>query len=209
MQKEAEDSGWLTIYHEWSWWYPWFRLHYKLDVNLPQGNPKLDYGWSVLPLGTSYAVDQATMGVILGDVSGLEDVFIGFALPYIAQYIALRTVGRTGVAVWVAIGLYAAFSILDTAFWYFASGNKPEFWLLPFFTVAAVTVGDLFITGLVSSVGSWLTSFGRWILGEVGHAMNSMWGSGLSFLDITAGAFLLVNFAFMISYLMMYKACLS
>lgn len=27
MQAEAEDEGWLSIWHELSWWYPWHTLH--------------------------------------------------------------------------------------------------------------------------------------------------------------------------------------
>jgi len=33
MQAEAEQGGWLQIWPEFSWWYPWFRLHVKVNVN--------------------------------------------------------------------------------------------------------------------------------------------------------------------------------
>jgi hypothetical protein len=48
LQAEAEDSGWLSVYSEWSWWYPWYRLHYNFTMN----DAKIDVGFNpVLPGG--------------------------------------------------------------------------------------------------------------------------------------------------------------
>ena len=33
LQKEAEQNGTLTIWHEFSWWYPWYRMHIQVSVN--------------------------------------------------------------------------------------------------------------------------------------------------------------------------------
>jgi uncharacterized membrane protein len=33
MQQEAEQSGWLTVWHEFTWSYPWYRLHIQFNVN--------------------------------------------------------------------------------------------------------------------------------------------------------------------------------
>lgn len=47
MQQEAEQSGWLTIWHEFSWWYPWYRMHVKININ-----PTIDVGFNpILPGG--------------------------------------------------------------------------------------------------------------------------------------------------------------
>ena len=43
LQAEAEQSGWLQIWHEFTWWYPWYRMHLMLDVDLPQGHLHMDY----------------------------------------------------------------------------------------------------------------------------------------------------------------------
>jgi hypothetical protein len=48
MQVEAEQSGWLSVWHEWSWWYPWYRLHFDFAIN----NARIDLGFNpVLPGG--------------------------------------------------------------------------------------------------------------------------------------------------------------
>jgi hypothetical protein len=47
LQQEAESSGWLTTWHEFSWWPPWYMLHVKLNM----GNAIIDVGFSpVIPL---------------------------------------------------------------------------------------------------------------------------------------------------------------
>jgi len=47
MQAEAEDSGWLTVWHEWSWSFPWYRLHMKLAMN----GATIDIGFTpILPI---------------------------------------------------------------------------------------------------------------------------------------------------------------
>jgi hypothetical protein len=35
MQEQAKNNGWLSIWHEWSWFYPWYRLHVKININQP------------------------------------------------------------------------------------------------------------------------------------------------------------------------------
>ncbi|MFX0203044.1 MAG: hypothetical protein ACFFCW_43630 [Candidatus Hodarchaeota archaeon] len=33
LKQEARTSGWLTTWHEFTWWYPWYRLHVKISIN--------------------------------------------------------------------------------------------------------------------------------------------------------------------------------
>jgi len=50
LQEEAEQNGWLSTWHEWSWWYPWYRLHVKININ-----PTIDIGFNpILPGGETY-----------------------------------------------------------------------------------------------------------------------------------------------------------
>jgi len=42
MEQEAKDSGWLTVWHEFTWWYPWYRLHLKFHVN----GAEIDVGYN-------------------------------------------------------------------------------------------------------------------------------------------------------------------
>jgi hypothetical protein len=50
MQQQAQNSGWLSVYSEWSWWYPWYRLHFKITISDPT---TIDAGVSLLPGGST------------------------------------------------------------------------------------------------------------------------------------------------------------
>jgi hypothetical protein len=64
LEQEAKNKGWLSIKHEFTWWYPWYRMHFKFTMN----NAKIDVGFNpVLPGGEKVKY------------SGLED-----ALPKLA-----------------------------------------------------------------------------------------------------------------------------
>lgn len=58
MQAEAEQSGWLTIWHEFSWWYPWYRIHY---VSLYSGSREFDLGMSPLPFADTLQYAESLM----------------------------------------------------------------------------------------------------------------------------------------------------
>jgi hypothetical protein len=46
MQQEAEQNGALSVWHEFSWWYPWYRIHF---VSVYEGIDLYDQGTSPLP----------------------------------------------------------------------------------------------------------------------------------------------------------------
>jgi hypothetical protein len=81
MQKEAEQSGWLSIWHEFTWWYPWYRLHVKIDIN-----PMIDIGFNpILPGGETWLWDgleffegltEEVISDILLDVGGLFGAYL-------------------------------------------------------------------------------------------------------------------------------------
>ncbi len=50
LQAEAENSGWLSIWHEFSWWYPWYRLHF---IGKYSGETMIDIGIAVLPFAVT------------------------------------------------------------------------------------------------------------------------------------------------------------
>jgi hypothetical protein len=50
VQQQAQNSGWLSVYSEWSWWYPWYRLHFKISISDPT---TIDAGASLLPGGST------------------------------------------------------------------------------------------------------------------------------------------------------------
>lgn len=46
LQAEAESSGWLRVEPEFSWWYPWYRLHFIGEYD---GEPLIDVGVAIFP----------------------------------------------------------------------------------------------------------------------------------------------------------------
>jgi hypothetical protein len=81
MQKEAEQSGWFRVEPEFSWWYPWYRLHVKVNIN-----PMIDIGFNpILPGGETWLWDgleffegltEEVISDILLDVSGLFSAYL-------------------------------------------------------------------------------------------------------------------------------------
>ena len=210
LQQEAENSEWLRIEPEFSWWYPWFRLHYKLNVNLPQGNPNIDYGWSPLPFGESYSANNHALANILNDGSSSiqQDVIVSYYIGVLLQFGIGIFLGRTGIYAAIAIGVYAAYSLASAWFTYTSSGAKPEAWLNAFIASAiSGTCGLAF--GGIQSVISLLTSTSRLVMGKIQSVLHSLWAQGLNFFNIVGAAFALIDFAFMVFYLSMYLASIK
>jgi hypothetical protein len=111
MQQQAKDKGWLSVYNEWSWWYPWYRLHVKIVL----GTVVLDVGFSpILPFGTTFSMKGAeTLASELSQIT--EEVwqdtavdFLGLFVSYIAakalsigfEGAGLIAIGAKGVVQW-------------------------------------------------------------------------------------------------------------
>jgi hypothetical protein len=100
MQHVAEDSGWLTIYHEWSWWYPWYRLHVKVHAN-----PTIDVGFNpILPWSETCSWDG------LEFFAGLDDEMIQFVVAE-----ALGLIGTCLLAKYASIGSFFVGIGVETA----------------------------------------------------------------------------------------------
>jgi len=207
MQKEAEQSGWFRVEPEFSWWYPWFRLHFKLNVNLPQGNPAIDYGWSLLPFGESYNANNIVLANILNDGSNeiQTNILVDYMVGVIIQFGTAVILGRTGIWTAVAILAYVGYSLASAWLTYANSGGSPKAWLIAFISSAITGTGGLVLSG-INSVSGVLTSVARFVFNKINFAMHSLWAKGLNFFDITGVAFALIDFAFMILYLSMYLA---
>ena len=54
MQQEAEQSGWFRVEPEFSWWYPWFRLHF---IGQYVGETVIDVGIDLFGGDTGYFPD--------------------------------------------------------------------------------------------------------------------------------------------------------
>jgi hypothetical protein len=77
MQAEAEDSGWLTVWHEFTWWYPWYRFHI---IYLPGGQKHFDLGIGLLggSIIEAFQVFLNRLNVYLQDF--VADVFVDYIL---------------------------------------------------------------------------------------------------------------------------------
>ena len=183
-------------------------MHFVLNVPLPPyRNIYADYGWSLLPFGTSFRANFTVFMLMLNDLAQqiATDVIVGFAVGYVIQRVAAGIAGRTIVGIALAIIGYLGYSALSTWALYATSGNSPKSWLGSFLSSAIGAFTDLLLQGL-SDVWQWLTALSRRILGEISHVLNSMWARGLDFFDITGIAFAFIDFALMIIYLNLYKA---
>ena len=64
LQQEAEDSGWLTTWHEFTWLYPWYRMHVCFNVS----GAKIDVGFNpVLPGGIT--AETESLGNVIAPIN--------------------------------------------------------------------------------------------------------------------------------------------
>jgi hypothetical protein len=212
IQQEAKQSPWFKIEPEFSWWFPWFRLHFKLDVDLPQGNPKLDHGWSGLPGGESNSADNAVLANVMNDASSGDNVqeliglFVGCALPFIIQAGVAYFLGRSGTAIIVASVFYGVFLAAQMIWLYLTSAKTAKTWLMAFMSVTFVLLASLAIPEASGVVGFWkfLTTTSRIILQKIQYPLQSLHAMKMNFFDITSAIFALMDFAVMVVYLTVY-----
>jgi len=97
MQQEAENSGGLTVWCEFSWWYPWFRLHVRASVN-----PTVHLGFNpILPGGEIAEWDGMEFFASLG-----EEVAYAFAIEFaglVATYVIARYASLTSFMAGIAV----------------------------------------------------------------------------------------------------------
>jgi hypothetical protein len=198
LQAEAESSGWLRIEPEFSWWYPWYRLHLVLDVNLPQGHLSMDYGWTFLPFGQCLEMNEVAAEVFNDMAANIaRELITSYFIGKLAQHVASLLLGKTLAGTVVAIAGYAFYSGISTLLIYKQSGDNPFAWLVGFISSAVGGTFGAFRDGLEKLKG-FLTAASRRLQREISHIMNSCWARGLNFFDITGIAFALIDFAFMV-----------
>jgi hypothetical protein len=95
IQQEAEQKGWLKVWHEFSWWYPWYRIHIKININ-----PTIDVGFNpILPGGEKAKwSDLEFFETLLGEV--LEETLVQ-ATVLIGMYLLARATSTSFF--WISI----------------------------------------------------------------------------------------------------------
>lgn len=86
MQKQAEQNGQLRIWHEWSWWYPGYRMHFVIVL---EAGTVLDIG--LTPLGCDVINQSPTFN------SWINDFINAILKAYVIGWIT------TEAAVWAAM----------------------------------------------------------------------------------------------------------
>jgi hypothetical protein len=90
MQEQAKNNGWLSIWHEWSWFYPWWRMHIKININ----PPTIDIGFNPILLGGE-TFDFRGIEVFANIAENvLEDVILDIVAIF-GQYIVAK-----GLSLW-------------------------------------------------------------------------------------------------------------
>lgn len=112
MQKEAEQNG-LTIWHEFSWWYPWYRMHVRITIN-----PIMDVGFNpVLPDEGIYTSSEDWWDFLFGTIQEFSYDFgmgmLKIGLARIVTYLLERPLPEWVAAVVAVTGFAGALILLS------------------------------------------------------------------------------------------------
>jgi hypothetical protein len=100
MQAYAKSKGWFSVYNEFSWWFPWYRMH--VVVNL--AGTTINVGFNPLLLGGETCTWNGVN--LFADMTGevLQDIAIDITTIF-ATYIVAKVAG-----IWnIALGIVAEF----------------------------------------------------------------------------------------------------
>jgi hypothetical protein len=62
LEQEAKDKGWLKVWHQFTWWFPWYRIHFVFKYG---GIEMYDQGISALPfVGATLFCSDAFLNMI-------------------------------------------------------------------------------------------------------------------------------------------------
>ncbi|MGB8780028.1 MAG: hypothetical protein WCD81_05195, partial [Candidatus Bathyarchaeia archaeon] len=174
MQQDAKSNGCLSVYSEWSWWYPWYRLHFKITISDPT---TIDVGVSFLPGGStqsskglgifnqldeefvkSFVIDT---GTLMGEYA-LAKIGFWFGQPWVVAGAFVAEVAEDGFILgyfWNNGGELLAFGIVNIIMGLLATqGNFAASFLnlLTMVTTATMAALLLITTGAIASGGSYM-----------------------------------------------------
>lgn len=212
LQHQAQGTGFFNVKAGFSFGYPWFTLHYLLNVNLPQGNPSLDYGWSPLPFGCSYGANMAVlMSIATNTVQvnpGATALFFGTAVvPLAIQQGVAYVCGDSLAGIVYATVIYVCATCLFTWWAWERSMSAPSasvrasYWLMALFGAAFIQMFKLFVmpnnlANLISLLSTIFSSSGiESFLTALGNLVNSV-----GIINILGAIFALVTFSVMALY---------
>jgi hypothetical protein len=114
LQAEAEQSGWLSIWHEFSWWPPWYRMHFVGKCN---GGTMIDIGNAILPLADIASLNALFNEKIYTGITDLPGVLLtGMIMGEIAIWLAGQA-GLLAFAIFVGGWILIKISLLFQYAW--------------------------------------------------------------------------------------------
>jgi hypothetical protein len=109
MQQEAKDKEWLSIKHKFTWWYPWYRIHIKINVN-----PVIDVGFNpILPGGETYLWEGLEIFAAVAE-EFIQELIIDVVTLFI-EYIVAKALSMLPITWLAAATALAAKGV--TQFW--------------------------------------------------------------------------------------------
>jgi len=97
LQAEAKSSGWLSVYNEFTWWYPWYRLHIKVQVGDPT---TIDVGFNPFLAGTeTFSWDG--LNVFTSTIEGVWESIMFDVLGMLGAYALAKVFSFT--TAWIII----------------------------------------------------------------------------------------------------------
>ena len=152
MQQEAEQGGGLSVWHEFSWWYPWYRMHVRITLN-----PTMDVGFNpVLPDEGLYTPSEDWYDFLFGAVQEFAYDFcmgmLKIGLARVVTYLLERPLPEWCAAVVAVTGFAGALILLSLDWnnkWGLLGGALAA--LIVMVAIAAWKIAPL-IQGLISYI---------------------------------------------------------
>jgi len=173
LQKNMTDKGWLDVQHEFSWWYPWYRMHFRLAMN----GATIDIGFTpMLPIFGVASIDIPHNFIppipITVDQEAakdiLQNIFMGTAVEVFglagtalaAPFTHLPGSALLGIAIY-GIGLVGLLGLATTLYY---SGRTME---------ALATLVGFVINGFGTAIGG--------LLGMLAHETMALLSNAIAF----------------------------
>ena len=203
LEEEAEQAGWLSIEHEFTWWYPWYRLH----LNMTGADPPIDLIVTPLALDVTIGIyDESVFASHLQDAFDIGyDIAWGIIIGHIATEIAARVSGRISwpaffVALAINVGAQLALAAAANAAW-----KDARTWFISFFASLLAAAGEALMRVLQGTMMKWLTGIARTICGRVTNTFKSWFAMGLNFALLTEIAFIFVDVVLAVTFYYWYS----
>jgi len=199
MEQEARDDGWLQLWPEFSWSYPWFRLHVKININ-----PKIEIAFNpVLPGGEFFNWTGLDLfSAIVEDI--WQDIVLDL-LGVFAGYVLAKGVGiwNLPAAVLIEIGkgiVQGAF--LFGVFWYdqmkvLATAAAS---IIMGLIAIATNIGEAFVNNLMNLIAAparaalYLISYGMIVAAQPIKHLRTPIDYLETVIDFTIGGFALLRY---------------